>query len=96
MSVTFRKCLLEPKLLVNLTKFTSVPTSSFSTQQSNHRQIPKCSYILSPTQWLKNKINFQRLKLHDKDFSEKEFLFGAKKVNLFSRTSYLSEILLTN
>ncbi|XP_070504447.1 uncharacterized protein [Chironomus tepperi] len=79
MSVALRKCLLEPKSLV---KIAAIQSTKFSTHESNHRQIPKCSYVLAPTQWLKNKINFQRLKLHDRDFNEKEFLFGAKQAAL--------------
>ncbi|CAG9801306.1 unnamed protein product [Chironomus riparius] len=82
MSVSFRKCLLEPKLFKNLAKSTSIASSKFTTHQSNQRQVPKCTYVLSPTQWLKNKINFQILKLHDKDFNEKEFTAGAKQAAL--------------
>lgn len=81
MSVAFRKCLLEPNLLVNLAKSTTIPSKKFSTKEPSKREIPKCSYVLSPTQWLKNKINFQRLKMYDKDFNEKEFISGAKQVN---------------
>jgi hypothetical protein len=86
MFVTFRKCLLEPKLSINLAKSSTIPSINFSTQESSHRQVPKCTYILSRTQWLKNKINFQRLKMYDKDFNEKGFISGATQVNTIKKS----------
>ncbi|KAG5678084.1 hypothetical protein PVAND_007786 [Polypedilum vanderplanki] len=50
----------------------------YSSKDVTQRIKPKCIYVQPPVQWIKNKINFQKLKFYDKSFNEKDFIKGSK------------------